>query len=110
MIIQKAHSIPFIDKLLNVEQNESWMTLIISFLQQRTLLNDKKEAKNVECLMAYFFLENRLLYKKSLALPSLRCLCLNKAKYVPWEIHEGICSNHLVGITITLKVIWVRYL
>ena len=39
--------------------------------------------------MAYFFIENDQLYKKSFALPSLHCLVPREADYVLKEIHEG---------------------
>ena len=81
------------------------MTLIIHHLKINILPNNKREAKKVECRLAYFFMENERLYKRGFALPSLHYLHLDKASYVSREIHEGFCGSHLARTTITPKFI-----
>ena len=91
---------------MNVKEKESWMTLIMYFLKWDKLLEDKKEAKKMECRLAYFFIENDQLYKKGFALPSLCCLHPDEANYVLREIHEG--QSHLAGKSVTLKALRSR--
>ena len=47
-IIQEALLAPYIDKVMNVEERESWMTLIIHYLKWGKLPNDKKDARTRE--------------------------------------------------------------
>ena len=42
-IIQETIQIPYINKVMNVEEKESWMTLIICYLKQGELLMTKKK-------------------------------------------------------------------
>ena len=78
-IIQQTLEIPCTDKVMNIKEKESWMTLIITFFSRSKLPNDKKEVRKVECRSTYSSMESGQLYKKGFALLSLQCLNLDKA-------------------------------
>ena len=48
-IFQERLQIPCINKVKNIKDRESWMTLIFHYLKYRRLSNDKKKVRKVEC-------------------------------------------------------------
>ncbi|KAK3037092.1 hypothetical protein RJ639_029934 [Escallonia herrerae] len=50
-----------------------------------------------------------VLYKRSFTLPYLRCLTPTEADYALWEVHEGICGQHLGGRALAHKVLRQGY-
>nr|GEV39652.1 reverse transcriptase domain-containing protein [Tanacetum cinerariifolium] len=76
------------------EDRLTWMTPIVEYLKEGTLLNDMKEARKL-CIKArqYELLEG-ILYRRSFLTSWLRCVGLLQAEYVIREIHEGSCSMH----------------
>ena len=77
---------------INVET--SWMTLIISYLQEGMLPSDWHKARQLKVCASRFIILQGILYKKGFSLLYLRCLTPAEAEYVLKEIHEGICGNH----------------
>nr|GEW18966.1 reverse transcriptase domain-containing protein [Tanacetum cinerariifolium] len=78
-----------------VEENgTTWMTPIIEYLKERTLPEDRKEARKL-CIKArqYELLEG-VLYRRSFLTLWLRCVGPLQADYVIREIYEGSCSMH----------------
>ncbi|GKB41101.1 reverse transcriptase domain-containing protein [Tanacetum coccineum] len=93
------------------EDGPTWMTPIIEYLKEETLLGDKKEASKL-CIKArqYELLEG-VLYKRSFLKPWLRCVGPLQADYVIREIHEGSCIMHaeprsVVAIAMQLGYYW----
>ena len=57
-IIQETLQIPYINKIMNIEEKQSWMTPIITFLKWEKLVDDKKEVRKVDRRLAYFSMES----------------------------------------------------
>ena len=68
----------------------SWMTPIISFLQDGHLPQDTDEAKKIKKKAARFTILNDTLYKRGFSMPYLKCVDEGEAKYILEEIHEWV--------------------
>ena len=71
--------IPSIDLLevLQVQSEGNWMTSIISYLKDGSLLEGKDEARKLRVQLAKYVLLNEVLYKRGFSQPYLRCLSLD---------------------------------
>ncbi|XP_071718876.1 uncharacterized protein [Rutidosis leptorrhynchoides] len=56
------------------EEEQSWMTPIVEFLNKSTLLIDSIEARKIKMKASMFLLDKGILYRKSFLGPHLRCL------------------------------------
>jgi ribonuclease HI len=74
--------------------NTTWMSPIIRYLKEGTLLTDRTEAHKLRIRASHFRLLGGILYKMGFSRPHLRCLSPEEANYVIREVHEGICGNH----------------
>ena len=81
----------------------SWLTPIVSYLSLGELSDDKAEAHKIQVQAAWFSLVNEQLYKRSLGVPSLKCLTQQQGQYILAELHEGICGNHPSGRTLAYR-------
>ena len=106
--IQYLPSIDF-PKLYQIEGEENWMTLIISYLKDGKLPEGKDEARKLRVRSARYVLMNEVLYKRGFSQPYLRCLALDEANYVLREVHEGACGNHSGARSLVHKVIRAGY-
>ncbi|XP_030940084.1 uncharacterized protein LOC115965011 [Quercus lobata] len=77
-----------------VQSGSSWMTPILSFLQDGRLPQDVEEATKVRKMAARFTILNGTLYKRGFSMPYLKCVDKKEAKYIKEEIHEGVCGDH----------------
>ena len=73
-----------------IQSTSSWMTLIISFLQDGHLLQDVEEARKIRKRVARFTILNDTLYKRGFSMPYLKCFYEEEAKYILEEIHERV--------------------
>ena len=87
----------------------SWMTPIISYLQEGILPDNRHEARRLKVRASRFLMLQGILYKRSFSLPYLRCLAPDEAEYVIREIHEGICGNHSGGRYLSKKIVKAGY-
>ena len=103
--------IPSIDLLevLQVQSEGNWMTSIISYLKDESLLEGKDEARKLRVWLARYVLLNEVLYKRGFSQPYLRCLSLDEANYVLREVHKGACENHSGAKSLIHKVVRARY-
>ena len=103
--------IPSIDitEVLQIQNEENWMTQIISYLKDRSLLEGKDEARRLRVRLARYVLLNDVLYKRGFSQPYLRCLSSDEANYVLREVHEGACGNHLGARSLIHKVVHAGY-
>ena len=92
-----------------IQSESSWMTPILSFLQDGRLPQDVKEAKKVRKRASRFMILNDTLYKRGFSMPYLKCVNEKEAKYILEEIHEGICGDHVGSISLISKVIRTCY-
>ena len=109
MEVQKYPSIEEVPTFA-IQNTNSWMTPIVSFLQDRHLPQNTKEAKKVKKRAARFTILNDTLYKRGFSMPYLRCVDEEEAKYILEEIHEGICEDHASpNYSLVNKVIRIGY-
>ncbi|XP_050259207.1 uncharacterized protein LOC126704233 [Quercus robur] len=92
-----------------IQSANSWMTPIMSFLQDRHLPQNTKEAKKVRKRAARFTILNDTLYKRGFSMPYLKCVDEEEARYILEEIHGGVCGNHVGPRSLVNKVIWTGY-
>ena len=88
-----------------IQNESSWMTLILSFLQDGRLPPDVEEARKVRKRAAKFVILNNALYKRGFSMPYLKCVKESKTKYILKEIHEGICEDHVGPRSLVSKII-----
>ena len=98
---------PSIDlpEMLQIEGDENWMTLIVSYLKDIRLLELKDEARKLKVKLARYILMDEVLYKRGFSQPLLRCLAPDEANYMLREVHEGACGNHSGARSLVHKVI-----
>ena len=89
MEVQKYPSIEEVPTF-TIQNTNSQMTPIVSFLQDRHFPQNVEEAKNIKKRAARFTILNDTLYKRGFSMPYLKCVDKDEAKYILEEIHEGI--------------------
>ena len=102
---------PSIDEVHNftIQSESSWMTPILSFLQDGKLPQDVEEERKVKKRAVRFTILNDTLYKKGFSMPYLRCVNKEEAKYILKEIHEGNCKERASSKSLISKVIRMGY-
>ncbi|XP_074374612.1 uncharacterized protein LOC141715023 [Apium graveolens] len=81
----------------------------IVYLRDGMLPEDQNKARYLKHKAARFFLENGQLYRRTFSAPTLKCVDPDEANYCLWEVHEGICGDHLAAKALAYKVIMQRY-
>ncbi|KAM2032989.1 hypothetical protein ACFX1T_014941 [Malus domestica] len=81
-------------EVCNLQQGDSWITLIYKFFAHGTIPYDKVQAKQIRYKATRYLIINDQLYKRGFNLPYLRCLTPAEAETVIREIHEGVCGDH----------------
>ena len=102
--VQYIRSIDILE-VLQTQIEGNWMTLIISYLKDRSLPEGKDEVRRLRVQSARYVLLNDMLYKRGFSQPYLRCLSPDEANYVLREVHEGACGNHSGAISLIHKVV-----
>ena len=108
MEVQKHPSIEEVPTLA-IQSTNSWMTPIISFLQEGHLPQDADEAKKIKKRAARFTVLNDTLYKRGISMPYLKCVDEDEAKYILEEINEGVYRDHAGPRSLVSKVIQTGY-
>jgi len=110
-LVTKVQKRPSIEEISTfaIQSTGSWMTPIISFLQDGHLLQDIEEARKVRRRVARFTILNDTLYKRGFSMPYLKCVDEEEAKYILEEIHEGVCGDHTGPRSLVSKVIRTGY-
>ena len=108
MEVQKHPSIEEVLTFASQSAN-SWMTPIMSFLQDRHLPQNTEEAKKIKNRAARFTILNDALYKRGFSMPYLKCVDKEEARYILEEIHEGVCGDHAGLRSLVNKVIRTGY-
>ena len=96
-------------EVLQVGNEENWMTTIVSYLKDGTLLEEKDEARKLRVKSARYVFMDEVLYKRGFSQPYLRCLAPEEANYVLREVHEEACGNHLGARSLVHKVVHAGY-
>ena len=108
MKVQKHPSIEEVPTF-TIQSANSWMTSIISFLQDEHLPQNTEEAKKIKKRVARFTILNDTLYKRGFSMPYMKCVDEEEDKYILEEIHEGICGDHAGPRSLVKKVIRTGY-
>lgn len=108
MEIQKYPSIEEVPTF-SIQNTDSWMTPIISFLQDGHLPQNTDEARKIKKRAARFTILNDTLYKRGFSMPYLKCVSEDEAKYILEEIHEVICGDHAGLRSLVSKVLRTGY-
>ena len=108
MEVQKHPSIEEI-ATFTIQSTGSWMTPIISFLQDGHLPQNTEEAKKIKKRVARFTILNDALYKRGFCMPYLKCVDEEEARYILEEIHGGVCGDHAGLRSLVNKVIRTGY-
>ena len=104
MKIQKHPSIKEVPTLM-IQSTNSWMTPIISFLQDGHLPQDTDKGTKIKKKATRFVILNDTLYKRGFSLPYLKRVDKDEAKYILEEIHEGVCGDYVGPRSLVSKVI-----
>ena len=104
MEVQKHPSIEEITTF-TIQSTGSWMTPIISYLQDGHLPQYTEEAKKIRKMAARFTILNDALYKRSFSMPYLKCVDEAEARCILEEIHRGICGDHTGPRSLVNKVV-----
>ena len=108
MEVQKRPSIKEVPTFA-IQSTNSWMTPIVSFLQDEHLPQDVEEAKKIKKKAVRFMILNDVLYKRGFSMPYLKCVDEDEAKYILEEVHEGVCRDHVGPRSLVSKVIRTGY-
>ena len=102
---------PLIDSsnVQEIGSDSSWTALLISYLKNGVLQDEKEAARKLKVQAARFILIKDVLYKRGFSCPYLRCLGMEEADYVIRGVHEGICRNHLGSRSLVHKLVWAGY-
>ena len=92
-----------------MENEEIWMTPIISYLKDGKLSEGKDEARKLRVKTARYVLLDEVLYKRGFFPPYLKCLALDEANYVLREVYEGACGNHSGDRSLIHKIVRAGY-
>ena len=82
------------DHVMPVDNSPSWVDPILEYLKKGKVPEDKSDARRIKYHANRYMVMNGELYRQGYAMPYLRCLRPDEAKYVMREIHERVCSNH----------------
>ncbi|XP_071705000.1 uncharacterized protein [Rutidosis leptorrhynchoides] len=91
------------------EEEQSWMTPIVEFLNKGTLPIGSIEARKIKMKAPMYLLDKGILYRKSFLGPHLRCLNPTQAKLIIREVHEGMCALHSRHKTVASKIMRLGY-
>ncbi|XP_027348120.1 uncharacterized protein LOC113859584 [Abrus precatorius] len=89
--------------------SHNWMTPLIRYIIDDSLLEDTTSAKKIKMPAAKYLLLGKHFYRKGISTPMLKCLDHDQANYVMREIHEGICGTHSSGRTMAAKILRAGY-
>nr|GEV89874.1 hypothetical protein [Tanacetum cinerariifolium] len=81
------------DELIE-EEEPTWMTSIIKYLRDETILKNQKEVSKLHIKARQYDILKGILYRRSFLKPWLRCIRPLQADYIIWDIHKGSCSMH----------------
>ncbi|GMP46975.1 hypothetical protein CsSME_00014929 [Camellia sinensis var. sinensis] len=89
---------PEVSEVLCADLGPSWMDLIIAFLKDRILPEEKKAANKIRAKSERFWLfPSGALYKMSFTGLFLKCVHPDKMEAFLYEIHEDIYGSHIGG-------------
>ena len=94
---------------MKIKEQDKWMILIVRYLKERWIPEDKTEARQIQSRAARFVNIDNVLYRRGYSLLYLTCTSLEKADYVLHKIHKETCGNHARARSLTGKALRVGY-
>ncbi|XP_074323033.1 uncharacterized protein LOC141659981 [Apium graveolens] len=79
---------------LNDDLGPTWMTPILAYIKEGSLLDEKNEARRIKYKAARYVIYDRVLYRRGFSVPLLKCIDEDECNYILREVHKGICGNH----------------
>ncbi|XP_071688260.1 uncharacterized protein [Rutidosis leptorrhynchoides] len=102
-------SIDVVQEATLVEEVETWMSLIVTFLKNGMLPVDGATARKIRMKAPMYMLRDGVLFKKSFTAPLLRCVGPSEAETIVREVHEGTCGMHAGFRTVVGKIMRLGY-
>lgn len=96
-------------EVLSIEDNDCWMTPVHDYLTKGKIPDDPKKAVVVRQRACLYVLVKGKLYIRRFSIPLLKCIDRSRVERVLLEIHEGIDSQHLDGISLARKALQAGY-
>ncbi|XP_071704481.1 uncharacterized protein [Rutidosis leptorrhynchoides] len=91
--------------IASVEEEEAtWMTDIMEFLQTGSLPEGEKEAMKIKVKAPNYELRGEIIYQKSYLGASLRCVGPKETAMIIDEVHKGSCGLHSGWSTVTERI------
>ncbi|XP_057442036.1 uncharacterized protein LOC130733791 [Lotus japonicus] len=88
-----------------IESGEpSWMDPIIEFLNQQPQ-DESKNTKERRREASFYTLIGGQLYRRGIMSQMLKCVDTDKSQDIMAEVHEGVCSSHIGGRSLAVKVL-----
>ncbi|XP_071718964.1 uncharacterized protein [Rutidosis leptorrhynchoides] len=91
------------------EEEQSWMTPIVEFLNKGTLPIDSAEVRKIKMKAPKYLLDKGILYRKTFLGPHLWCLNPTQAESIIREVHEGMCTLPSGHKTVASKIMRLGY-
>ncbi|XP_057425872.1 uncharacterized protein LOC130719257 [Lotus japonicus] len=87
-----------------MEGEPSWMESIKTFLQNPPK-DDNLNTKEKRREASFYTLVGDELYRRGIMSPMLKCVDMRDAQGIRAEVHEGVCSSHIGGRSLAVKVL-----
>ncbi|XP_071729066.1 uncharacterized protein [Rutidosis leptorrhynchoides] len=97
------------DMAATVEEVETWMSPIVTYLKNGTLPIDGAMARKIRMKAPMYTLRDGVLFKKSFTAPLLRCVSPSEAETIVREVHEGTYGMHAGFRTVVGKIMRLGY-
>ncbi|GMH02617.1 hypothetical protein Nepgr_004456 [Nepenthes gracilis] len=95
-----VHSDSKLVEVLQVNEDDNWITPYRRYLTDGTLPTNADEAKLIKKTASWYVIIDGRLYRLGYSTPYLKCLAPEEAKYALSEIHLGIYGSHIGGKTL----------
>ncbi|XP_071687624.1 uncharacterized protein [Rutidosis leptorrhynchoides] len=92
-----------------VEEVETWMSPIVTYLKNRMLPFDGATPRKIRMKAPVYMLRDGVMFKKSFTAPLLRCVGPSEAETIVREVHEGTCGMHAGFRTVVGKIMRLGY-
>jgi len=93
----------------HVEKGETWMTAYQCYLADGILPLDPAEARKVKKNSSKYTLIDGKLFRHGFTHPILVCVDGEQCTRIMAELHEGICSSHIGGRSLSSKALRAGY-
>ena len=96
-------------KLATIEEVLDWTRELIDYLENGTLLLERKSTIQLRMKVGRFTMVNGTLYKRGFTLPLIKCVLVEEGNYIFREIHERICESHSKARVLAHKAVQASF-